>query len=225
MLCSGWERRATFSLRVLHKSDPLRDQNSDEQTFAFTANQTDWGFRYFIHPEDLPEFLAEDTLRVQVSVTVTPPTADIDAACRLWAFGAASKRSLELLLPSMIGNLQHALAATDARHEWSLCPSCGARLRRPPAPRRPRRRGCGAPRRGARAAQWAPRTRCCASLCRARRPPSASGGGCRGRCMPPARSEDLATTTVSQKLKEVLSSDGLRNKLVAQFENDLKAVL
>lgn len=228
VLCSGWERRATFSLRVLHKSDPLRDRNSNEQTVAFTANQTDWGFHNFIHPEDLPEFLAEDTLRVQVSVTVTPPTADIDAACRLWAFGAASKRLLELLLPSMIGNLQHALAATDARHEWSLCPSCGARLAAPPtvaaAPEEARMRcateGCAGCTVGA-----------SHSLLRkfvSREAPTE----CEWRRLPwplhAARAfkpEDLATTTVSQKLKEVLSSDGLRKKLVAQFENDLKAVL
>lgn len=230
VLCSGWERHATFSLQVLHKNDPLQDRVCNEQTLAFTASNSDWGFRFLIQPEELSEFLAEDgTLRVQVSVTVTPPTADIDAACRLWASGAASVRALQLLVPSMIGHLQHALAATDVAHEWSVCPSCGARLAAPPTVAAARDEsarmrcatkgcaGCAVATSHALLRKFVARE--AATECEWRKWPWPVHAA---RAFKP---EDLATTTVSQKLKEVLSSDGLRNKLVAQFENDLKAVL
>ena len=127
----------------------------------------------------------------------------------------------------MIGNLQHALAATDARHEWSLCPSCGARLAAPPtvavAPEEARMR-CATE--GCAAARWAPahaaaQVRGARGAHRVRVAVVAVAAACRRAF----KLEDLATTTVSQKLKEVLSSDGLRNKLVAQFENDLKTIL
>lgn len=226
----GWERSATFSMRVLHSHDALQDVVHEDVPVVFTESNRDWGFQKLVHPEDVDEFLrAEETLRVQVSVTVKPPKVDdLVAVCKLWAFGAASVRALHLLQPSMISDLEHAFASTDVNEEWSLCPSCGARLLAPPAvsaredaPMLCATKGCKS---------------CAVATSHARLRKFVALEHFKQDCewrkwtWPKAKRdfkpEDLlnGSIQIQEACMPALCSDDLRNKAVEQFTEDLKAV-
>jgi ubiquitin carboxyl-terminal hydrolase 7 len=72
----GWQRSASFKLSVIDQHNPEAPLIKDAR-HLFTENANDWGFTAFCSLPELEDptrgFIVDDTIKIKVEVTVTPP--------------------------------------------------------------------------------------------------------------------------------------------------------